>query len=91
MVSATEASDSRGEVPTLDEVEAGTVGSRALMQVQEIAVLGNVTRAVVYWDTGSNVNLLRQEFARQAGWVGRPVVQRLQTSGRLAEDWRTTC
>ena len=61
------------------------------MQVQKITVLGDVTRAVVYWDTGSNVNLVRKEFAKQAGWVGRPVVQRLQTSGRVAEDWRTTC
>ena len=55
------------------------------MQAQKITVLGDTTRAVVYWDTGSNVNLVRQEFARLAGWVG-PVVQRLQTSGRVAED-----
>ena len=61
------------------------------MQVQMITVLGDVTRAIVYWDTGSNVNLVRQEFARQAGWVDRPVVQRLQTSGRVPEDWTTTC
>ena len=58
MISAVEAPGSRGEVPTLDKVEAGTAGARALMQVQKITVLGNVTRAVVYWDTGSNVNLV---------------------------------
>ena len=61
------------------------------MQVQKITVLGDVTRPIVYWDTGSNVNLVKQEFARQAGWVGQPVVQPLQLSGRVAEDWTTTC
>ena len=83
--SAVEAPGSRGEVPTLKEVEAETAVVRALMQAQKITVLGDTTRAVVYWDTGSNVNLVRQEFARLAGWVGS-VVQRLQTSGRVAED-----
>ena len=68
--SAIEVPSSRGEVPTLAEVEGETVGVHALMQGQKITVLGDVTRAIVYWDTGSNVNLVRQEFARQAGWVG---------------------
>ena len=52
------------------------------MQVQKITVLGNVTRAIVYWDTGSNVNLVRHDFARLAGWAGHPVVQRLRTGGQ---------
>ena len=61
------------------------------MQGQRIEVQGKVTQAIVYWVTGSNVNLVRQDFARMAGWVGRPVVQRLQSTGQGAEDWRTTC
>ena len=60
------------------------------MQVQRIEVQGNVSQAIVFWDTGSNVNLVRQDLAWLAGWEGRPVVQQLQSTGRDAEDWRTT-
>ena len=73
----------------MDKVEGGTAGARALMQVQRLEVQGKVSQALVFWDTGSNVNLVRQEFARLAGWEGRPVVQWLQSTGRDAEEWRT--
>ena len=60
------------------------------MQVQWLEVQGDVNQALVFWDTGSNVNLVSQEFARRAGWEDRPVVQRLQSTERNSEEWRTT-
>ena len=83
-------STSLGVAPTLDDVEGVEAGPRALMQIQWLEVQGDVHLALVFWDAGSNVNLVRQEFARMAGWTGRPVVQPLQTTGRGAEEWRTT-
>ena len=60
------------------------------MQVQWLEVEGDVNRGLVFWDAGSNVNLVRQEFARLAGWVGPHVVQQQQTTGQGAGEWRIT-
>ena len=62
----------------------------ALMQVQWLECVGNVNQALAFWDTGSNVNLVRKKFAKMAGWESLPVVQQLQTTGRGGEDWHTT-
>ena len=53
-------------------------------------VRGQSQPSLAFWDTGSNVNLVRKEFAKQAGWEGLPVAQQLQTTGRGEEDWHTT-
>ena len=47
-------------------------------------------QALAFWDLGSNVNLVTRQFAESAGWKGRTVTQRLQTTGNAAEEWHTT-
>ena len=48
-----------------------------LMQLKWLKCVADVDRALAFWDTGSNVYLVRKEFARRAGWEGLPVVQQL--------------
>ena len=60
------------------------------MQVQWLECVGNVNQALAFWDTGSNVNLVRKQFAEMAGWKGLPVFQQLQTTWRGGEDWHIT-
>ena len=66
--------------PTMDEVER-TENPCALIQVQWLECVGNVNQALAFWDTGSNVNLVRKPFAKMAGWMGLPFIQQLQTTG----------
>ena len=73
----------------MDEVER-TENPCALMQVQWLECVGKVNHALAFWDTGSNVNLVRKKFAKMAGWEGFPVIQQLKTTGRGGEDWHTT-
>ena len=75
--------------PTIDEVMR-TENPHTLMQLQWLKCVGNFDHALAFLDTGSNVNLVRKEFAWQAGWEGLAVVQQLQTTGRGEEAWHTT-
>ena len=83
------ASRSRGQLSpsplTLDEVEM-TENPCALMHVQWLECIGEVNHALAFWDSGSNVKLVRKKFAKMTGWEGLPVVQQLQTTGRGGED-----
>ena len=77
---------SGGVAPPWDEVEGETDEARTLMQVQWLEVQWDVNQALVFWDTGSNVNLVRQKFSRMASWEGCPVVQQLQSTGQGVEE-----
>ena len=44
---------------------------------------------LVFWDSGSNVNMVTQEYARKAGWQGTPTPQLLQSTNHQSEVWNT--
>ena len=48
-----------------------------------------VHRAIAFFDTGSNVNLVSEDFVRRARLQGQPVFQSLVTTGAKAADWPT--
>ena len=56
----------------------GSSGQNTLMQMQVIEFAGNVNRGLVFWDPGSNMNIVRRKFAEMLGVEGRPVVQFVQ-------------
>ena len=42
-----------------------------------------------FFDSGSNVNIVRECFAKRAGLKGQPVLQSMVTTGEQAKEWRT--
>ena len=77
--------------PTNNEIGAAESDDLALLQVQWVDVEAEgENKGLVFWDSGSNVNLVRRKFAERAGWPGTQVVQHLQTTGRASEAWETT-
>ena len=49
----------------------------------------NIKQASSFYDPGSNVNLVRKRFTKEAGWKGRPVQQSLYTTGGQVKAWQT--
>ena len=73
--------------PTVKEIEAAD-GVHALFQLQYIPVKSkSVKQASTFYDPGSNKNLVRKRFAKEAGWKGRPVLQSLYTTGGQVKAW----
>ena len=75
--------------PTLKEIEDMDSAQNILFQTQWIEIEGDLNRCLTFWDCGSNIHLIRTSFAEQAGLIGRPVTQYLQTTGRGPEAWET--
>ena len=77
--------------PTRGELNQFESAQNILMQVQNITINNNKEQLslLVFWDSGSNMNLVRMRFARSLGLTGRPVRQYLQTTGRGPEAWDT--
>ena len=48
-----------------------------------------VKQTSTFYDLGSNVNLVRKRFAKEARWKGQPVLQSLYTTGGQVKEWRT--
>ena len=68
-------------MPTIKEIEAAD-SVVALLQLQYVPVKSRtVKQASTFYDPGSNVNLIRRQFAKEAGWKGQPVLQTLLTTG----------
>jgi hypothetical protein len=76
------------DAPTDEDVSAGE-SATTLTQVQTVTLGGDVKEGVVFWDTGSNLNLVTASLAQRAGWSGKVVKLRLQTTGREADVWET--
>ena len=75
--------------PTIKEIEAAD-SVIALLQLQYMPVKsGTVKQASTFYDPGSNVNLVRKQFAKEAGWKGRPVLQSLYMTGGQVKAWQT--
>merc|ERR1711867_203587 len=63
--------------PSIKEIEAAD-SIHALLQLQLIPVKSKtVKQASMFYDPGSNMNLVRKWFVKEAGWKGRPVLQSL--------------
>ena len=75
--------------PTVKEIEA-VDGVHALFQLQYVSVESkSVKQASTFYDPGSNVNLVRKRFAKEAGWKGQLVLQSLYMTGGQVKEWRT--
>ena len=69
---------------------AAVDAAHSLFQLQEIPVESeSVDRVSTFFDSGSNINMIRESFARKAGWKGQPVLQSLFTTGGQVKEWRT--
>ena len=75
--------------PSIEEIKAAD-SIHALLQLQLILVKSKaVKQASTFYDPGSNVNLVRKKFAKEAGWKGRAVLQSLYTTGGQVKAWQT--
>merc|ERR1711895_275782 len=78
--------------PTERELEVQErEGMNTMFLVQRIPVQGSSTReeALVFFDMGSNVSMIRDEMANKLGLKGLPVKQKLVRSGADVMDWDT--
>ena len=77
-------------VPTVKQI-AAVDAVHALFQLQTIPVKSktDIHQASTFYDAGSNVNLVRESFARKARWKGQPVLQSLFMTGGQVNEWRT--
>ena len=60
-----------------------------MTSVQRIAVKGEVKQLVAFFDSGSNIHLVRKQFAEEAGWRGMPVSQPITTAGGDTKVWNS--
>ena len=80
------------KVPTeADLREADSrAGPNTLMQMLYVDFHGpKPGTGVAFFDNGSNIHLIRKEFAEKLGLKGKPCVQLVQTSNRDPEEWNT--
>ena len=62
----------------------------SLFQLQAIPFENKfVNRVSTFFDSGSNVNLVTESFARKAKLKGQPVLQSLSTTGGKVSEWTT--
>ena len=77
----------RGVPEAVVHEEEGAV--HALMQVQSVEVAGAPRLGVIFWDNGSNVNMIRKAFAEEIGLNGKPAKHFLKTTGEPSKEWNT--
>ena len=64
--------------------------AHSLFQLQEILIeCESVNRVSTFFDSGSNVNLIRESFAKRAGLKGQPVLESLYMTGGQVTEWKT--
>ena len=64
--------------------------AHSLFQLQDIPFENKfVDRASTFFDLGSNVNLVTEDFARRARLRGQPELQSLYTTGGKVSEWTT--
>ena len=71
------------------ELETAEESQNALLPIQQVQVGGASKPCVVFFDSGSNINLVRHAFAQELGLPGTPVTQHLQVTGKQPEQWDT--
>ena len=75
--------------PTQAELEAANDTQNALLPIQQVLVEGSSKSCNVFFDSGSNTNLVRHAYAQELGLPGAPVTQHLQVTGKQPEQWDT--
>ena len=75
--------------PMQVELEAANDIQNALLPIQQVPVEGSSKSCNVFFDSGSNTNLVRHAYAQQLGLPGSPVTQHLQVTGKQPEQWDT--
>ena len=78
--------------PTQSELDVqDREGMNTMFLVQSIPVQGSSgnREALVFFDKGSNVSMIRDEMANKLGLEGLPVKQKLIRSGADVMDWET--
>ena len=64
--------------------------AHSLFQLQAIPFENQfVDRISTFFDSGSNVNLVTESFARRAKLKGQPMLQSLSTTGGKVSEWTT--
>lgn len=74
-------------IPT-EEVMNNT-GPRVLLPMQWVSVSHTEHNALAFFDSGSNICLIRRQFAERMGLKGWKVTQSLAMTDREAEEWET--
>ena len=69
--------------------ENGISEPNTLMQIQYLEVEGDVNLCSTFWDSGSNINLVRRDFVKMLGSQGLPCVQFVQVAHKEMEPWQT--
>ena len=75
--------------PTDEDLECNEVGQDVLMQMQWVGFEGDVNQGLLFFDSSSNINLIRVKFAEMLGLKGRPCQQYVQLANRSMEPWET--
>ena len=76
-------------VPNPHAAEADTRCSLLPLQRLTLRTAAGDDSPLVFWDSGSNVNLVTQEYAKKAGWQGTLTTQLLQSTNHQPEVWNT--
>ena len=71
------------------ELETAEDSQNALLPIQQVAVEGANKPCIVFFDSGSNTNLVLHAYAQQLGLPGTLVTQHLQVTGKQPEQWET--
>ena len=78
----------QGSAPSRLEVEE-VEGVHAIIPVQRVDVNLEVKSIVAFFDSGSNINIVRTGWAKSAGLQGFPVVRMVYTTGGKGTEWKT--
>ena len=61
----------------------------AMVPIQRVQARCNQGSMTIFWDSGSNINLVQAAFAKASGWKGKDIVQSLTTAGGETREWET--
>ena len=75
--------------PSQAELEAAINTQNVLLPIQQVLVEGLSKLCNVFFNSGSNTNLVRHAYAQELGLPGSPVTQHLQVTGKQPEQWDT--
>ena len=71
------------------ELETAENSQNALLPIQQVVVEGANKPCIVFFDSGSNTNLVCHAYVQELGLPGTPVTQHLQVTGKQPEQWET--
>ena len=70
-------------------LETAENSQNALLPIQQVEVEGPNKPCTVFFDSGSNTNLVHHAYAQQLGLPGTPVTQHLQVTVKQPKQWET--